>query len=209
MKRVRFKICGIKNLHEARLAIQAGADMLGFVFAEGRHKVSWEQVLPIAREIPFHVLKVGVFVNAPPEQVRRTADYCRLEVLQFHGEESPSYCRQFSQKVIKAFPVATKDDLAPLATYRVDAYLLDARVKGLRGGTGQVLPWEMVKEINLLPAPLILAGGLTPQNIRKALQKTGVNIVDVSSGVESSGQKDYLLLQQLSQAIRSYERDAF
>lgn len=207
MQRARFKICGIKTLEEARLAVAAGADMLGFVFAKGRHKITPEEALPIAREVPFPVLKVGVFVNSLPEEVQQIGQYCGLDVFQFHGEESPSYCQQFKKKVIKAFPVSSKEDLAPLKDYQVDSYLLDTKVKGKRGGTGRSFNWEVLRDNNILPSPLILAGGLNPSNIINALNITRVNIVDISSGVEKNGEKNWELLQQLTNNIRRFENE--
>lgn len=202
---VRVKICGITDMETATAAVAAGADALGFVFAESRRKVAPEAAREIILGLPPFVSAVGVFVDAPLELVREVADYCRLDAVQLHGMESPEYCTQLGLKVIKAFGVRPKEapssgtaagalvsesDLELIDTYRsVSAVLLDTAVPGLAGGTGRTFDWGLLNG-KRFKIPLILAGGLTPENVTSAVRTVRPYAVDVSSGVETDGRKD-------------------
>lgn len=188
---IRVKICGIKNLAEAQAAIKAGADVLGFVFAESKRKVTPDQVRGIIAAIPPFISTAGVFVNEQADTVKAVAEQSGLGYLQFQGEESPDYCAGFRQPVIKGFAVKDQAGLAQLKAYRVAAYLLDSHVPGQRGGTGRVFNWDLLREFQP-DRPLILAGGLNPGNVAAAVETVQPYAVDVSSGVEdASGQKDF------------------
>ncbi|RPI77481.1 MAG: phosphoribosylanthranilate isomerase [Desulfobacteraceae bacterium] len=188
---IRVKICGIKNLAEARAAIKAGADVLGFVFAESKRKVTPDQVRDIIAAIPPFVSTTGVFVNEQADTVKAVAERSGLGYLQFQGEESPDYCTGFRQPVIKGFAVKDQAGLAQLKAYRVAAYLLDSHVPGQRGGTGRVFNWDLLRDFRP-NRPIILAGGLNPGNVAAAVETVQPYAVDVSSGVEdASGQKDF------------------
>jgi phosphoribosylanthranilate isomerase len=146
----------------------------------------------IARALPPFVIKVGVFVNAPESVVTRAIGECGLNILQFHGDETPEYCRLFPVMKIKAFRMRDKESLKPLPEYETDAWLLDAYVPGQPGGTGATFNWDLAVEAQKLGRPIFLAGGLTPQNVADAVRKVQPYGVDVSSGVESSpGKKDH------------------
>lgn len=187
---VRVKICGLMCVEDAVAAVQAGADALGFVFASGRHCVTPEQARAMMAALPPFVSTVGVFVNEDAAIVRRVADFCHLEMLQFQGDESPDYCAGFNCRVIKGFKVKDKISLTRLQAYDVAAYLLDSYVAGQSGGTGCTFDWEVVREL-VVSRPLILAGGLTPANVSRAIAVVQPYAVDVSSGVENeSGRKD-------------------
>lgn len=189
---VKVKICGLTRLADAQTAVAAGADALGFVFWERSPRwLSTAQAAEIIRHLPAQVQKVGVFVNAPPEAVRRAIDECGLDVLQFHGDEAPDYCLQFGRRTMKAFRVRDAESLRALPDYRTDAWLLDAFVPGQPGGCGTTFNWNLAIEAQKFGRPLFLAGGLTPENVAVAVRQVRPYGVDVSSGVESApGQKD-------------------
>jgi phosphoribosylanthranilate isomerase len=189
---VKVKICGITNADDAQVAVAAGADLLGFVFYDQspRH-VTVAQAAVIARTVPPYVVRVGLFVNAPEELVAEAMSACGLQLLQFHGDETPAYCRQFPAMSMKAFRVKDADTLRALPEYPTDAWLLDAFVPGQRGGTGHSFNWDLAIEAVKLGKPVFLAGGLTPENVAEAVRQVRPYGVDVSSGVESApGRKD-------------------
>ena len=144
---VKIKICGITNLADAEKAVELGADALGFIFSKSPRRIDAEIATEIIKELPPFISTVGVFVNESGEVVKHIASVCRLNVLQFHGDELPEFCSQFGRKIIKAFRVKNPDDLSMLPGYKgiVSAYLLDSRVKGKRGGTGETFDWELAK----------------------------------------------------------------
>jgi phosphoribosylanthranilate isomerase len=189
------KICGILDADIARAAVAAGADALGFVFAPGRRRIAPEAARSIIRQLSPEVMTVGVFVDADPEHVRQIADYCGLGVLQFHGRESPDYCQRFKLPVIKALRVGSTaantvvDELDQADDYQVWALLLDTLVPGRAGGTGRTFDWNLLT-IRTFSRPLILAGGLHPGNVQRAIATVRPYGVDVSSGVETGGCKD-------------------
>jgi phosphoribosylanthranilate isomerase len=190
---VVVKICGITNLPDALAAVEAGADALGFIFHEKspRH-VTVEQVAEIARSLPLQMVKVGVFVDAPEELVFRAIGELGLNILQFHGAESPEYCRQFGVMSMKAFRMRDEQILQELPDYQTDAWLLDAWSPSQQGGTGERFNWELALAAKKLGRPIFLAGGLTPENVADAVRKVQPYAVDVSSGVEvAPGRKDH------------------
>ena len=143
--------------------------------------------------------RAGVFVNESEDEVRRIAGRCRLDMLQFHGEESPEYCAKFAvsgYKVIKAFRIKDSKDLNKIADYEADYYLLDTFVEEKRGGSGKAFDWDLALEAKKMVSPIILSGGLNPDNIADAIERIRPFGVDVSSGVEKSpGIKDHNLLE--------------
>jgi phosphoribosylanthranilate isomerase len=188
---VRVKICGITTIEDALHAVQAGADALGFVFhAASPRNVSPEQAAAIIRALPPFVQAVGLFVNADSDFVNSTADRCRLDLVQLHGDEPPEYCDQVSRRVIKAFRVKDIASLDSVRNYRVAGILLDAYSPKAFGGTGLTFNWEIAQGANTY-GPVILAGGLTPDNVRQAVERATPYGVDVSGGVEAApGRKD-------------------
>jgi phosphoribosylanthranilate isomerase len=190
---VKVKICGVTNLEDALAAVDAGADALGFMFYEpSPRNVSIKAAADIIRRLPPFVAKVGVFVNATEETVRMTVTECGLDTLQFHGDEPPEFCAKFfALKVYKAFRIQNLNSLQGLPTYKTDAWLLDSLAPDKLGGTGAKFNWDLAVEAKKLGGPIILAGGLTPENIGDAVRKVQPYAVDVSSGVESApGKKD-------------------
>jgi phosphoribosylanthranilate isomerase len=190
---LRIKICGITHADDARAAVEAGADALGFLFYEPspRH-ITPAAAAEIIRGLPPFVAKVGVFVDATEAFIQQVVAVCGLDTLQLHGSETPEFCRRFGGlKVVKAFRVVDLDSLHALPAYLTNAWLLDSYVPGKPGGTGAKFNWNLAVEAKKLGRPIILAGGLTPLNIAEAVRQVRPFGVDVSSGVESApGRKD-------------------
>ncbi len=192
MTYTRIKICGITSATDARAAVDAGADALGFVFyPPSPRAVNASLVAEILGDISPLVTGVGLFVDAAPDEVKAVLAQAHLQLLQFHGDESPEYCESFGRPYMKALRMRPGLDLeASMARYAgASAFLLDAYRPGLPGGTGETFDWQRVPRA--ASRPLVLAGGLTPDNVRQALAATGVHSLDVSGGVESApGKKD-------------------
>ena len=205
---VRVKICGLTNLDDARVAIDAGADALGFIFFSGSPRyVTSAAAARIIAQLPPLICKVGVFVNEPVESVRDIAKSAGIDTIQLHGDEPADFCDQLAAdnfKVIKAFRVKDQASLAPMKTFRACAYLLDSYVPGQPGGTGAKFNWDLAIHAQSFGTPLILAGGLVPENIRDAVVKVAPYGVDVSSGVEAApGKKDHSKVRAFIAAARS------
>ncbi len=189
---VNVKICGLTSVSDGLAAAAAGADMIGLMFYERspRH-VPLATAIEIARALPPHVVKVGVFVNPSADEVRRAIAECGVSLLQFHGDEPPDFCTQFGVMSLKAFRIRDTASLAALPGYPTDAWLLDAFSPDARGGTGEQFNWDLALEAKKLGRPIFLAGGLTPENVAEAVRRVQPFAVDVSSGVESApGKKD-------------------
>jgi len=191
--RTRIKVCGITGIEDARLAVAAGADGLGFIFVDqSPRRVEPEMVREITGELPPLVNAVGVFRDEPLEVVEEIINYCRLTLVQLHGSESPDYCRNISCKVMKAFAIHDETGSDELADYKdvVSGFLLDTYHKDLAGGTGMVFDWNLIERLQP-PGPVILAGGLNPENVGEAIRQVKPFAVDVNSGVEyQPGRKD-------------------
>jgi phosphoribosylanthranilate isomerase len=183
---VRVKICGITRVEDALAVAKSGADAIGLVFYEKspRH-VSIEKAAQLASALPPFVTVVGLFVNASAKAVRETLDSVSLDVLQFHGDETPEFCEQFHKPYLKAIRVKPGVDLLQCAAlfHSAQGLLLDAHVEGVPGGTGAVFDWTLIPAN--LPLPLILSGGLDVENVAAAIRQVRPYAVDVSSGVEA------------------------
>lgn len=190
---VQVKICGITNLEDAEAAIYFGADALGFVFFKGSPRcVTLQQAESIVCKLPPFVTTVGVFVDETPEIIHSSIIDAGIDVIQLHGEEKPEACG-FSRRSIKAIRIKSIDSLEPLKTFKsvVSAFLLDAYTTEALGGTGQKFNWDIAVEAKQF-GRIILAGGLTPENIGDAIRHVRPYGVDVSSGVErEKGKKDH------------------
>jgi phosphoribosylanthranilate isomerase len=199
--RTRTKICGLTRIDDALHASYCGADAIGMVFypPSPRH-VTFETAVAISAALPAFVTRVALFVDADSSEVRAVLDGLRPDLLQFHGEETPAYCRQFGVPYIKAVRVRAGLDLIQYAAAYAGAQglLLDAYVPGQAGGTGRAFDWGLIPA--QLPLPLILSGGLEPGNVRHAIDTVRPWAVDVSSGVEASkGIKDASKVAQFIQ----------
>lgn len=201
----RIKICGITNIVDALAAVELGADMLGFVFyGKSKRCVDVKTVRGIINELPGSILKVGVFVDEERDKVLDIAADVSLDILQFHGDETLEYCAFFKgdYKVMKAFRVKDDTSLRNVNDYMVNYYLFDAYQKSSAGGTGKLFDWKLLKDFEVLK-PFILSGGLTPDNVGRAISELAPYGVDVSSGVESSpGKKDIGLIKKFVANVR-------
>ena len=204
---VKVKICGITNLPDGMAAAEAGADALGFVFYDqSPRRISIEAAAGLIRQLPPFVMKVGVFVNAPADLVVRAIRECGLNLLQFHGEESPEYCLQFGLMSMKAFRIRDAASLQALLGYHTDAWLLDAYAPDNPGGTGETFNWDLALEAQAWGRPIFLAGGLTPANVAEAVRRARPYGVDVSSGVEAApGRKDHAKVRAFIQAAKAVD----
>ena len=209
-RRTRIKMCGITNIEDAEEGIRAGVDALGFIFVEDSPRyIEPEKVKEIVEQLSPFVDLVGVFVDRENVEVQEIIDYCGLSYAQLHGSESPEYCSQIAYsaspcKVIKAFRVGPKTAAAEFHPYQneVQGYLLDTYVADQAGGTGRTFDWEIVRSLEL-QRPVILAGGLTPENVGEAILKVQPFAIDVNSGVElRPGLKDYDKLGALLEEVR-------
>jgi phosphoribosylanthranilate isomerase len=202
---VKVKICGITNTADAQAAVEAGADILGFVFHDSSpRRVTIESAAGIAATVPPFILRAGVFVDADAETIFAALQRCGLNLLQFHGSESPDFCRQFGVMSVKAFRIRDAGSLDALRTYNTDAWLLDAYSPDKPGGTGERFDWDLALEANKLGRPIFLAGGLTPDNVGEAVRRVRPFGVDVSSGVEAvPGRKDHQKVKDFIKAAKS------
>jgi phosphoribosylanthranilate isomerase len=188
----KVKICGITNLEDALFAAEAGADALGFVFyAQSPRCITPDRVREIVQPLPPFVAKVGVFVNEELDWVREIMAYCHLDYAQLHGDETPEQVAALAPRAIKAVRVRSAADVERLSDYQAAAYLLDTYHPTKHGGTGEAFDWELAVEAKS-QGPIILAGGLTPENVGDAIERVHPYAVDVSSGVEAApGIKDH------------------
>lgn len=198
---MKIKICGITNKEDALNVVNLGADALGFIFHEPSPRyISPEIVEEISLFLPPFVMSVGVFVNADRQYIQKVSTQCRLDVIQLHGDETPSTCLAMPKRVIKAIKIADPEDLEKIPQYlgTVSAILLDTKVSGMEGGSGKVFDWGLALKAKDYDVPLILAGGINQKNIGKAVHLVNPYAVDLSSSVESSpGKKDYNKMQEI------------
>jgi phosphoribosylanthranilate isomerase len=211
----KIKICGLSEMQHALAAAEAGADFLGLVFALSRRQVSIEKALPIAKEI--HALSpqpivVGVFVNSTAEEVNRTADRCNLDWVQLSGDETWDYCQQIERPIIKTIHISSTKTIEEIISEIAMGYrlltrqdfvcLIDSKVGEAYGGTGQAFDWKLAKEISARFS-VIIAGGLTPTTVSRLVEEVQPWGVDVSSGVETNGQKDIAKIRTFVQVARA------
>ncbi|MDD5454236.1 MAG: phosphoribosylanthranilate isomerase [Candidatus Ratteibacteria bacterium] len=199
---VKIKICGITNLEDALFASSLGVDALGFIFAESKRRITAVNARRIIDALPQSILKIGVFVNEEERRVREILELCYLDALQFHGDESPEYILKFRETKIKSFRIEDENSLKEIPQYKANAYLLDTYSSKVFGGTGKTFNWDLAVEAKKF-GPIILAGGLHPDNVKEAIHKVQPWAVDVSSGVESHpGKKDKKKLEEFVKRVR-------
>ena len=190
--RTRVKICGITRAEDALEAVRQGADAIGLVFyTNSPRNVTLAQAAEIVSKVPAFVTVVGLFVDAEPAFIQEVLSSVKLDLLQFHGDETPSACRQYSRPYMKAIRVKNGTNLVQYAADYADAkaLLLDAFAEGVPGGTGLVFDWSLIPQS--LSLPIVLAGGLNAENVGLAIEQVRPYAVDVSGGVEASkGIKD-------------------
>ncbi|MFC1904193.1 phosphoribosylanthranilate isomerase [Chloroflexota bacterium] len=212
------KICGLSEIEHALVASEAGADFLGVVFTPSRRQVSPEKALPLVEAV--HSLRpcpsvVGVFVNSEIQEVNRIAEYCRLDWVQLSGDETWDYCQAVEWPVIKVIHVANHKTDREIINEIETGYqlclkhglicMLDAPVGSTYGGTGEAFDWQLAREVSAR-FPVVVAGGLTPANVGQLLDEVQPWGVDVSSGVETHGQKDVLKIRAFIQIAKGDKR---
>jgi phosphoribosylanthranilate isomerase len=204
MPGTRVKICGITRLEDALAAVAAGADALGFVFyPESPRAVSVEQAAEIICQLPPFVSSVGLFVNENRAVIEATVAACGIDLIQLHGDETPEECLFPGRRVIKALRLKDAASLARAADFKVCALLLDAWSAQVYGGSGETFDWRLLKNF-AARQPVILAGGLTPENVAAAVTAVRPYAVDVSSGVECvPGRKDHVKMAEFIRQVRS------
>lgn len=207
---VWIKVCGLTNHGDVQTAIANGVNAVGFIFAPSVRQVTPEQVKEMVEQIPDNIERIGVFMNHEADYVEEVAKYCGLSGLQFHGIETPEYCKRFTNyKVIKAFRVDAAKGWDKILPYidagAVDRILLDTYIKGVAGGTGKAFPWSLVNSMkNWGDTPVIVAGGINLDNVCQLLEQVEIFGIDVGSGVESSpGKKDEKKIKQLVERVYS------
>jgi phosphoribosylanthranilate isomerase len=205
MPTVKVKICGVTRPEDALAAVRLGADALGFNFwPRSKRYLPPAEARAIVRSLPPFVTAVGLFVDATVDEVRRAVDASGVVLAQLHGDETPELCLAMPLPVLKAIRVADASALAQLASYEVRGFILDAPSEGY-GGSGKVLDWSLVAEV-AREMPIVLAGGLTPENVAEAVRTVRPWAVDVASGVESApGVKDEEKMRRFIEAAKGVE----
>jgi phosphoribosylanthranilate isomerase len=204
----KIKFCGITTVADAERAAASGAWAIGLIFWPGSpRRCTVDDAAEIAAAVKRRVEVAGVFVNPTLDEVARTADAVGLTMIQLHGEEGPSFCAEVARrtgcKVIKAARIRSRADIQALEPFHVDYHLLDSYAPHLRGGTGETFAWEIARA-HRGSTPMILSGGLDPNNVADAISVVAPFAVDVASGVElSPGRKDPDKLQAFAEAVRS------
>lgn len=209
---VKLKFCGITNHHDALLAVELGVDALGFVFAPSPRQVKPETARCIIDNLPPLVQTVGVFVDEDPTLMREVVNFCGLDMVQLHGNEPPDVCSALMPRVIKSFRLKDGQDLQSLKAYygKARAFLFDTYAEDRKGGTGRTFDWGLAVKGKELGVPVILAGGLNPGNVRKAITTVRPYAVDVNSGIEERlGKKSPLLMREFIQRIRRIHRGEY
>lgn len=205
-QRCRVKVCGVTSVSDAQIISAAGADAIGLMFySKSSRHVTLEQAALIAKSLPPFVASVGLFLDAEADFVRSVLAQVPLNLLQFHGSETADFCEQFNKPYLKALGMLGRTDTDAVASYmaqypQAQAFLVDSHAPGAAGGTGRTFDWQTLPKHTT--RPLILAGGLKPENVQEAILTTGVYAVDVSTGVEASpGIKDPMKVQAFMQNV--------
>ena len=204
---VQVKICGITREVEAEAAVEWGASALGFIFAKSPRQITPQKARDITRSISPFVKTVGVFVNEQPAKIRGIMDFCGLDLVQLHGDESVSVCSELAPRVIKAFRIHGEASLLEISKFKnhVRAILLDTYEKGINGGTGKSFDWRLAIKAKESGIPMVLSGGLKIENIQEALIRVNPSAIDVSSGIEESpGIKDHERMKMFMEKVADF-----
>jgi len=204
---IKIKICGITNSDDALYASELGVDALGFNFYKKSPRyIEPDKAAEIISQLPPFVMPVAIFVNEREERIRDIQFTTGIKVLQFHGDERPDFCDRFATRVIKAFQVKDKESIKHMAHYHVSALLLDSYKEGVRGGTGTTFDWHLAVVAKTF-GRIILAGGLTPENVTEAVKLVQPYGVDVAGGVEKGkGLKDHAKIKKFITEVRRASR---
>lgn len=199
---VKVKICGLRRKEDIEYANELKPDYVGFVFAKSKRQIEVEQALDLISLLDKEIKTVGVFVNEPVENALKIAQTLNLDVLQFHGDETQDYIDNFKNFTVwKAIRIKDKEDLEKTKEFRVNSFVFDTLTKNEYGGTGKTFNWEVLKGFEL-NVPIILAGGLNENNVEEAIRIVNPYAVDVSSGVETEGYKDFKKLKSFIEKVR-------
>ncbi len=198
--RTRLKICGVTNEEDAIMISNLGADAIGFVFAESKRKITPEKAKEIIKILPPFITTVGIFMNIALNEVNKITEYTFIDAVQLHGNENPEYCDKVNRKVIKGIPVTENDTkktlIEKMQDYSVSAFILDPGK-----GSGKTFNWDIARGID---KPLIIAGGLTPDNVKQVIRDLHPYGVDVSTGVEKDyGKKDKEKVKRFIEEVKS------
>jgi phosphoribosylanthranilate isomerase len=213
----KIKICGLSETQHALVAAESGADFIGLVFAPSRRRVSTKKALQIVEathSLRHNIGIVGVFVNLASVEVNRIADYCHLDWIQLSGDETWHYCQQIERPIIKTIHVSKTKKPEEIFSEIAMGYrtlsrqdfvcLLDSKVGNIYGGTGQTFDWQLAKEVSAR-FPLLIAGGLTPDNVGRLVKEVCPWGVDASTGIETNGRKDMAKITAFIKAVRTVE----
>jgi phosphoribosylanthranilate isomerase len=204
---IKIKICGITNLDDALYAAECGADALGFNFYKKSPRcIEPDKAAEIIAQLPPFIMPVGIFVNEREDKIREIQHQTCIQAVQLHGDESPEFCQRFGGRVIKAFQIKDKESLKTMAHFHVGAFLLDSYKEGVRGGTGTTFDWHLAVVAKTF-GKVILAGGLTPENVAEAVKLVQPYGVDVTGGVErDKGIKDHAKIKKFISEVRRASR---
>jgi phosphoribosylanthranilate isomerase len=199
---VKVKICGLRRKEDIEYANELKPDYVGFVFAKSKRQIEVEQALDLISLLDKEIKTVGVFVNEPVENALKIAQTLNLDVLQFHGDETQDYIDNFKNFTVwKAIRIKDKEDLEKTKEFKVNSFVFDTLTKNEYGGTGKTFNWEVLKGMEL-NVPIILAGGLNENNVEEAIKIVDPYAVDVSSGVETEGYKDFKKMKSFIEKVR-------
>jgi phosphoribosylanthranilate isomerase len=197
----KIKICGLKHKNDILYVNKLKPDYVGFVFAKSKRQINKYKAKELIDRLDKNIKTVGVFLNNPADIVKEIAEFCGLDIIQLHGDETPEYCDLFNKETWKAFKVKNKHSLKKLNNYKTKGYLLDTYIKGAYGGTGKTFNWNLASKISKEKF-IILAGGLSEENIEKAITIVKPAVVDVSSSVETNGHKDFAKMKKFIERVR-------
>ncbi|NGQ94562.1 phosphoribosylanthranilate isomerase [Brevibacillus sp. SYP-B805] len=211
----KVKICGIKSIETLELLTELQVDYVGFVFADSRRRIGSEEAADLLNAVPVHPPAVGVFVNPTLEELERIVAAVPLDVIQLHGQETPAFCREaagrFAKRIWKAIPIGEDGPLAmQVESYwpHVEAFLFDTHDPRQAGGTGKRFRWEQIPGLlqRAGEATPVIAGGITPENVEELVTRYRPPMIDVSSGVETNGQKDAEKIKELMKRVRRHDQ---
>lgn len=203
------KICGITNLDDANVAVENGASAIGFIFYEKSPRtISINNAKSISKHLPKTIARVGVFVNHEKDFINEAISEVPLDMIQLHSDETPDFCNQFDVAILKALRIKNEASLSVMDQYDVAVFLLDTFSNDQYGGTGETFDWSVLNR--KFKTPIILSGGLNPENILDAIDAVNPSAVDVNSGVESSpGKKDFNKLKSLFKNLNKTQSTGF
>jgi len=203
------KICGITNLDDANVSVENGASALGFIFyKKSPRAISIKNAKSISKQLSNTIIRVGVFVNHEKDFINEAISEVPLDMIQLHGDETPDFCNQFDVPILKALRIKNEASLSVMDQYDVAVFLLDTFSNDQYGGTGETFDWSILNR--KFKTPIILSGGLNPENILDAIDAVNPSAVDVNSGVESSpGKKDYNKLKSLFKNLNKTQSTGF